>query len=458
MTSIKRRISLIITLFVVGSVSSGETGDYYSRSKWGYKSLLDSGELTLSILLISVEYSGGIIEPPDDFDAQHEDMEKTNQRLKESSYNQAWYNWAIYPGKGEDPLIVDGSSIVGDDGKIDGWQGQYGLFQAAMDVARERYGSDVFSGNRHIYGRVKGKQGSAFPTAKYAFGDAGGGAQWHELIHNLAFNHGSDLTTPITRAGGGSFNAPMRAVKGWIRENEGYFRVTESGDYRLYDLDSPELMPGKNFACVIERYTEDSTGEATPQAADLWIEYRPTPPASAHETLTRGVRLINYGTLGESNAGRTIDATPGNDIDPDHALTVGNSCVDEDDKVKGEKIIGTQAVITPLQVNDTEPKSIDIRIELPGDITAADTRFVREDIARAVTRKRANSIKVSVPSDGLHHAVPLSVYGVNGRRVAMISGECGGSVMQFRIPASRLTAGAVYLFSRGDHTLRYVHR
>ncbi len=457
MSSKKRFVRLVVALLVVGSISYGETGDYYARSKWGFKSLLDSGELTLSILLISVEYSGGIIDPPDDYDAQDRDMEKTNQRMRESSYNQAWYNWAIYPGKDEDPLIVDGSAVVGDNGKISGWQGQYSLFQAAMSAARDRYGSDVFSGNRHIYGRIKGKQGSAFPTTQYAFGNAGGGAQWHELIHNLAFNHGSDLTTPITLAGGGSFNAPMRAVKGWIRENEGYFRVTQSGVYRLYDLDSPELLEDKNFACVIERFVEDSSGVRA-QAADLWIEYRPNPPAKQHETLTRGVRLINYGTLGESNAGRTIDATPDNGVDPDHALTIGSSWIDEDNKVKGEEIVGTQAIITPLQVNDTEPGSIDIRIELPEDITVARAKTDRREIARAVIGKHAGSIEVSIPSDGPRHAVPLNVYGVNGRLIAVVSGERMGSITRYEVPLNTLKAGAVYMLCRGEHTLRYVHR
>ena len=305
----------------------------------------DLGELKALVAISTIRNDDDTFSGPvTTWEDQNQDFQDHDERLRAASYGQAWYSWEIHPRPGEEPLIVPEPETEGGQSQL--WE----IHSDAFNLLRDR-GVETIQ-FRHLYSRSPGKQGQATVPGGAGAGHAGGGAQWHELIHNLGFGHGSDRATPITSAGGGSFSAPMRAAKQWIREGEGFTQVSVSGVYRLYDVEGFIEVPDQNVGLVIRRMPHSDM--------DLWLEFRP----SHREEFANGVRLIDYGNWGinEPSAGRTIDAWPEVDGAWNHALQVGDSWSDSDRRVKGNDLLSSGATIEALQVNDTTPRSIDVRI------------------------------------------------------------------------------------------------
>jgi len=334
-------------------------GDYYRLGTFDR----EFGELKKVTLLITVDEGGGSLIPPQSWAEQNENNQRMDTNLRADSYGQAWLNWTIYPGPGEDPLVVDGASRMplshGD---------QHVLTSTARNLAVARWGHEIEFGMRLRYGVFgTGPDGSAYVGGNQAAGTGDMSDQYHEITHNFGHHHGSDQTTPVG-GGGGGYSAPMRALNGWLREAEGFHRVTQSGIYRIYDLNNPTLMPGRQLAAVVERTHPDETY----QGMDLWVEYRPQlteiefrdqdGDKALFPEFREGVRLVNYRSRYSVNI----------DIDPDDGrrfsmLLPGESWTDDTNlKIIGESYTPNHFTVTTLRVNDTVPASVDVRIDIPG--------------------------------------------------------------------------------------------
>jgi len=354
-----RHASLITWLLVFAFPSWSGEGDFYRMGA----SDRELGEQKKVSYLITVDpTTGGDPIAPPSWATQNANNERMDANLRRDSYGQAWLSWNIYPAQGETPLVIS------DEGRLPlDHNDQHNLTWAASRAAKTRWGSDIESGMRLRYGVFStGPDGSAYVGGTQAAGTWDPDDQYHEITHNFGHHHGSDQTTPVG-GGRGGYSSPMRALNGWLREGEGFHLVSQSGIYRIYELDVPALMPGRQLSAVVVR-----KNNGIPQDVDLWIEYRPQLAETQFRDqdgskgvfpeFAQGVRLVNYRARYSNNV----------DIDPADGrrfsmLLPGESWTDDTNlKASGTSYVPTGFTITTLRVNDTIPASIDVRIDMPG--------------------------------------------------------------------------------------------
>ncbi|GEM_PF-5818615 len=250
--------------------------------------------------------------------------------VEDSSYGQMKYRYIIYPKPGEDGLLL----------KIpEGYQGtgykKIGATLQRQAVQELRRKKVIQTRYRHAY-LLAGPlgDGMAFVGGTSAWGGLNNGKVWHEMNHNLGFNHGSDHRSPLVGGGANTLPAAHRAVKGWIREGEGFQTLSEPGTYRVYDLDHPKLHPGKPVALLVkgtEYLPKHRRDKKAAKYADVWIEYRSKGagnPKKNKQNIHPGVRITKY-SAGERML--LVTAFDSGDGKPRDALFEGEHLVDAKD-------------------------------------------------------------------------------------------------------------------------------
>ena len=322
-----------------------------------------------SCLYLRLAFPESRLEPQTEA-AAYDMMRQVNDWFVEVSYGNLYLLTTVAP------LIVlprTEAFYTGGDGD------EYSLFSDAL-VTAAAMGYDYRSYNLYVVaymggpGNFNGAASVGSPGVWLKRID--GGIAVHELGHNLGLRHANFWNTGgrsvigdgihieygnsfdimgSANAGNLHFNAAYKSQLNWLKK-ELVHEIRQSGPYRIYAYDQPQLDPADRYALKVRK---DST-------RFYWGEFRQAFGAS-NPWLRDGL-LLNWSPWVKSDGGtHLLDTTPGTPGGAtDAALTIGRTFSDFDSGIH----------ITPVGKGGTSPESIDVVVNLgkfPGNQSPAAT-------------------------------------------------------------------------------------
>ena len=106
--------SLLLTLGFA-TLQAAEQGSPYWHHTPQLAAFPDHGELKVMVAISTIRRDDGTLaDPVATWEDQNQDLQRTDERLRASSYGQAWYTWEIHPRPGEDPAVAADQAPAGD--------------------------------------------------------------------------------------------------------------------------------------------------------------------------------------------------------------------------------------------------------------------------------------------------------------------------------------------------------
>ncbi len=222
----------------------------------------------------------------------------------------------------------------------------------------------IYSGGPGFFGGVAGVGGSGVLLRSTSTNTLK-----HEIGHNLGARHSNSLDTGGASvigpgvnveyghikdtmgnsSSGGHFNSSLKEQMKWMLP-ENYHTVTQSGIYRIYQIDQVNQRPANSYALKVAKDAE----------RDYWIELKQMFPTNPWWMSGASINWNPWGYDGAtlmmgSDGTQLLDMTPGTpDLMEDSPLVIGRTFSDTEAGVH----------ITPIGKGGTTPESLDVVVNV----------------------------------------------------------------------------------------------